>query len=177
MPGSAQQVIVPRKEVLELAIQRARTKVIGLLILLFAITYLDRVCISVAGPRMQDDLHIDPVRWGWVTGMFALAYCLFELPTGALGDRIGPRRIRRGHRARAELADDLLPDFGVGGRMIDVQPGERQPGGLQAIVMAGDAVLVQSRRRGCLLRGLGRNCERRRRQEARHSALLLHLRL
>jgi MFS family permease len=93
MPGSAQQVIVPRKEVLELAIQRARTKVIGLLILLFAITYLDRVCISVAGPRMQDDLHIDPVRWGWVTGMFALAYCLFELPTGALGDRIGPRRI------------------------------------------------------------------------------------
>ena len=75
------------------AISNARTKVIVLLIFLFAVTYLDRVCISVAGPRIQDDLHIDPVRWGWVTGMFTLAYCLFELPTGAMGDRSGPRRI------------------------------------------------------------------------------------
>jgi hypothetical protein len=46
-----------------------RHRVSGLLILLFAITYIDRVCISVAGPRMQEDLHIDPVGWGWVTAM------------------------------------------------------------------------------------------------------------
>ena len=65
----------------------------GLLILLFAITYLDRVCISVAGPRMQEELGIDPIGWGWVTGMFTLAYCLFEIPTGMLADRIGPRRV------------------------------------------------------------------------------------
>src|SRR2546427_1811762 len=70
-----------------------RYRVLGLLILLFAITYIDRVCISVAGPRMQDDLHIDAVGWGWVTAMFTLSYCLFEIPTGALGDRIGPRRV------------------------------------------------------------------------------------
>ena len=42
---------------------------------------------------MQEDLHIDPVGWGWVTAMFTLSYCLFEIPTGALGDRIGPRRV------------------------------------------------------------------------------------
>ena len=60
---------------------------------LFAITYLDRVCISVAGPRMQDDLHIGPVGWGWVTGIFTLSYCLFGIPAGAIGDRIGARRI------------------------------------------------------------------------------------
>ena len=65
----------------------------GFSILLFAITYIDRVCISVAGPRMQEDLGIDPVGWGWVTAMFTLSYCLFEIPTGALGDRIGPRRV------------------------------------------------------------------------------------
>jgi MFS transporter, ACS family, glucarate transporter len=70
-----------------------RHGVSGLLILLFAITYIDRVCISVAGPRMQEDLGIDPIRWGWVTAMFALSYCIFEIPTGALGDRIGPRRV------------------------------------------------------------------------------------
>jgi ACS family glucarate transporter-like MFS transporter len=42
---------------------------------------------------MQEDLHIDPIGWGWVTGIFTLSYCLFEIPTGALGDRIGPRRV------------------------------------------------------------------------------------
>ena len=71
---------------------RYRHRVLGLLILLFAITYIDRVCISVAGPRMQEELGIDPIGWGGVTGMFTLSYCLFEIPTGALGDRIGPRR-------------------------------------------------------------------------------------
>ena len=70
-----------------------RHRVSGLLILLFAITYIDRVCISVAGPRMQEDLGISPVGWGWVTAMFTLSYCIFEIPTGALGDRIGPRRV------------------------------------------------------------------------------------
>ena len=70
-----------------------RHRVSGLLILLFAITYIDRVCISVAGPRMQEELHIDPVSWGWVTAMFTLAYCLFEIPTGVLGHRIGARRV------------------------------------------------------------------------------------
>ena len=74
-------------------IRTYRHRVSGLLILLFAITYIDRVCISVAGPRMQEDLHIDPIRWGWVTAMFTLAYCLFEIPTGVLGDRIGARRV------------------------------------------------------------------------------------
>jgi MFS family permease len=64
-----------------------------LLVLLFAITYLDRICISVAGPRMQEDLGITPIGWGWVTGIFTLAYCLFEIPTGVMGDRLGPRRV------------------------------------------------------------------------------------
>jgi MFS transporter, ACS family, glucarate transporter len=74
-------------------VSRDRRGVVGLLVLLFIITYLDRVCISVAGPRMQEDLGIDPVGWGWVTGMFTLAYCLFEIPTGTMGDSIGPRRV------------------------------------------------------------------------------------
>ncbi len=42
---------------------------------------------------MQEDLGIDPIGWGWVTGMFTLAYCLFEIPTGMMGDRLGPRRV------------------------------------------------------------------------------------
>src|SRR6476661_649471 len=70
-----------------------RHRVVGMLALLSVITYLDRVCIAVAGPRMQDDLHISPAMWGWVTSVFFLSYSAFEIPTGALGDRVGPRRV------------------------------------------------------------------------------------
>jgi MFS transporter, ACS family, glucarate transporter len=68
-------------------------RVLGLLSLLSIITYIDRVCIGVAGPRMQDSLHISPQAWGWVASVFFLSYSAFEIPTGALGDRIGPRRV------------------------------------------------------------------------------------
>jgi MFS family permease len=42
---------------------------------------------------MQEALHISPEAWGWVTSVFFLSYSAFEIPTGALGDRIGPRRV------------------------------------------------------------------------------------
>jgi len=72
---------------------RYRNRVLGLLSLLTVITYLDRVCISVAGPRIQDSLHLSPTQWGWVTGIFSLSYAAFEIPTGLLGDRIGARKV------------------------------------------------------------------------------------
>src|SRR5215469_6211867 len=60
---------------------------------LSAITFLDRLAVAIAGPRIQDDLHIPPEKWGWVLGAFALAYGLFEIPSGAAGDRLGQRRV------------------------------------------------------------------------------------
>jgi ACS family glucarate transporter-like MFS transporter len=72
---------------------KVRHRVLGLLVLLAVITYIDRVCISVAGKTIQDDLRLTPSQWGWVLGAFALAYGIFEVPMGALGDRIGPRRV------------------------------------------------------------------------------------
>ena len=76
-----------------LAASRTRFAVLAFGVALAGVTYLDRVCISVAGPRMQEELHIGPIGWGWVTGVFTISYCLFEIPTGILGDRIGPRRV------------------------------------------------------------------------------------
>jgi ACS family glucarate transporter-like MFS transporter len=70
-----------------------RHRVLGFLCLLAAITYLDRIAISVAGPRMQDSLHISPEAWGWVVGVFTLSYGIFEIPTGRMGDRIGARKV------------------------------------------------------------------------------------
>jgi MFS family permease len=42
---------------------------------------------------MQADLGISPEGWGWVVGAFTLSYALFEIPTGAMGDRIGARSV------------------------------------------------------------------------------------
>jgi ACS family glucarate transporter-like MFS transporter len=70
-----------------------RRLVLPLLTALAIITFLDRISIAVAGPRIQQELHITPERWGWVIGAFVLAYGLFEIPTGALGDRIGQRKV------------------------------------------------------------------------------------
>ncbi len=70
-----------------------RYKVGALLFLLAVITYLDRVCISVAGPRIQEYLHIGPQQWGWVVGAFAIAYAVFEIPGGWTADRFGPRLV------------------------------------------------------------------------------------
>ncbi len=70
-----------------------RHRVLGLLAMLSALTYLDRVAISVAGPRMQESLNISPEAWGWVVGIFTVSYALFEIPTGRMGDRLGARRV------------------------------------------------------------------------------------
>lgn len=70
-----------------------RHRVLILLFFLSIITYLDRVCVAVAGPQMQKDLGITPEQWGWVVGVFAITYALFEIPSGALGDRIGTRKV------------------------------------------------------------------------------------
>ena len=68
-----------------------RYRIGALLFLLAVITYLDRVCISVAGPRIQEYLRIGPQQWGWVVGVFAIAYGVFEIPGGWMADRFGPR--------------------------------------------------------------------------------------
>jgi MFS transporter, ACS family, glucarate transporter len=72
---------------------KQRHQVLVLISLLSAISYLDRVCISVAGPRIQQALGLTPVQWGWVGSLFAISYSIFEIPSGYLGDRIGARSV------------------------------------------------------------------------------------
>jgi MFS transporter, ACS family, glucarate transporter len=68
---------------------------LGLTVALAAITYLDRVCISHAevSAAIKRELHLTDKQMGVVYSAFTLAYALFEMPTGAWGDRIGTRRV------------------------------------------------------------------------------------
>lgn len=73
------------------AATRVRHGVLAFTLLLTAIAYLDRVCISTAAPAMKDELHISDVEMGYVFSAFTLAYALFEVPSGWLADRFGAR--------------------------------------------------------------------------------------
>jgi ACS family glucarate transporter-like MFS transporter len=70
-----------------------RFRVLIMLCSLTTLTYLDRICISIVGIRMKADLHLNNEQFGWVLAAFALAYAVFEIPSGMLGDRIGPRKV------------------------------------------------------------------------------------
>lgn len=70
-----------------------RHRVLTGLFLLSTITYLDRVCMNVVSKYVKTDLHLNNQQFGWILGAFSLSYALFEMPTGSLGDKIGPRRI------------------------------------------------------------------------------------
>jgi len=70
-----------------------RYRILSLLFLLSIITYLDRVCIGLAGTRIQDELKISTESWGLILAAFTLSYAAFEIPAGVWGDKYGPRNI------------------------------------------------------------------------------------
>src|SRR5262245_4670555 len=72
---------------------RVPARVLAFAFLLALITYLDRICISAAAPFIMDDLHLSVVQMSVVFSAFTLAYSLFEIPSGWLGDVRGPRRV------------------------------------------------------------------------------------
>jgi MFS transporter, ACS family, glucarate transporter len=72
---------------------RTRYWVIVFAITLGVIQYIDRVAISQAMPEIAKDLKFTDAQKGAVFSAFALAYALFEIPTGWLGDKIGARRV------------------------------------------------------------------------------------
>jgi ACS family glucarate transporter-like MFS transporter len=55
------------------------------------LTYFDRVCITRAQTQITSSLQISDGQMGLIMGAFWLAYALFELPAGTMGDRYGAR--------------------------------------------------------------------------------------
>jgi MFS family permease len=72
---------------------RGRYKVLAYLCVLALILYVDRICISTAALRIEADLEISHTAMSFVLAAFTAAYCLFEVPTGAWGDRYGSRGV------------------------------------------------------------------------------------
>jgi sugar phosphate permease len=69
-----------------------RHVVLGLTVAAYMITYMDRQVLATTRPAIMEELGISLVAMGWVTFAFRMAYALFQIPGGWLGDTIGARR-------------------------------------------------------------------------------------
>jgi MFS family permease len=66
--------------------------VLGMLCVMYFITYIDRVNIGTAASAIQTELHLSNTQLGLVFSAFAYPYLLFQVIGGWVGDRFGPRR-------------------------------------------------------------------------------------
>jgi sugar phosphate permease len=66
------------------------TIVLGLLCVMYMITYVDRVNIATAGPAISHELGLTNTRLGFVLSAFGYSYLLFQVFGGWVGDRFGP---------------------------------------------------------------------------------------
>jgi sugar phosphate permease len=71
---------------------RATLVVLGLLCVMYLITYVDRVNVATAAPAIQRELSLSNTQLGHVFSAFAYPYLLFQVFGGWVGDRFGPRR-------------------------------------------------------------------------------------
>jgi len=65
--------------------------VLGLLCLMYLVTYIDRVNIATAAPDIKRELSLSNTQLGLVLSAFAYSYLLFQVLGGWVGDRLGPR--------------------------------------------------------------------------------------
>jgi sugar phosphate permease len=70
-----------------------RWYILGLICLMYLITYLDRVNIATAAPEISKEFGFDRITMGVIFSAFVWAYALFQVPGGWLSDRFGARPV------------------------------------------------------------------------------------
>src|SRR5262249_41890346 len=69
---------------------RVRYSVLGMLCLLAMITYMDRAMYGSAKGDLMAAVGQPVAEFFWVLTAFQIAYAIFEIPVGWMGDRFGP---------------------------------------------------------------------------------------
>lgn len=74
------------------AVAKAAWRLLPLLFLLYAITFVDRANIAVAALAMNADLRLSATAYGGAAGTFFLGYVVFQVPANAALVRFGAGR-------------------------------------------------------------------------------------
>ena len=72
-------------------IAQVTRRLIGFAFACYVVAYVDRVNIGFAASALQRDLHLSDTAYGLGGGLFFLGYCLFEIPSNLLLERVGAR--------------------------------------------------------------------------------------
>ncbi|MBR1090888.1 MFS transporter [Bradyrhizobium manausense] len=72
---------------------RVRLFIVTMLFLVTTVNYADRATLSIAGPALSKELHLDPVAMGWIFSAFGWSYVVAQVPGGWLLDRYGSRLV------------------------------------------------------------------------------------
>lgn len=67
-------------------------RLLPFLFVLYVFSYLDRSNVGLAALQMNDELRFTPTAFGLGTGLFAIGYSLFEIPSNLVLSRVGARR-------------------------------------------------------------------------------------
>lgn len=78
-------------EIEQRTIARVQTRLIPFIFICYVIAYLDRVNIGFAATELQRDLGLSDAAFGLGAGLFFLGYCLFEVPSNLILERVGAR--------------------------------------------------------------------------------------
>src|SRR6266498_750663 len=70
-------------------VSRVTRRLIPFAFLCYVVAYIDRVNIGFAATELQRDLGLSDAAFGLGGGLFFLGYCLFEIPSNLLLERIG----------------------------------------------------------------------------------------
>jgi MFS transporter, ACS family, tartrate transporter len=83
--------ISPTEELSAVTLCKVTWRLIPFLFVLYVIAWLDRVNVGFAGLQMNADLGFSSVTFGLGSGIFFLGYCLFEIPSNIILERVGAR--------------------------------------------------------------------------------------
>jgi len=72
-------------------LRKVTWRLIPFLFILYVIAWLDRVNVGFAGLQMNADLGFSSTVFGFGSGIFFLGYCLFEIPSNIILERVGAR--------------------------------------------------------------------------------------
>ncbi|NIY64124.1 MFS transporter [Streptomyces malaysiensis] len=76
---------------LQSATRKAAVRLIPLVMLMYLISYLDRVNIGFAASTMSADLGLSNAAYGLGAGLFFIGYVVFEVPSNVILHRVGAR--------------------------------------------------------------------------------------
>lgn len=68
-------------------------RLLPFMLLLYIVSYLDRINVSFAGLQMNKDLGFSETVFGFGAGIFFVGYSLFGVPSNILLEKFGARKL------------------------------------------------------------------------------------